>query len=79
MTDQNTTLSEREAAVLAFVQSYCQRERIPPTLREIAAGCHVAHSMVGGYLDSLHIKGYIVRKRGVSRGIRLLTGEGRKL
>ena len=79
MSRLNQALTEREARVLTFVRAYYARERLPPTLREIGRGCHLAHSLVSRYLDGLEMKGYLVRKPGTARGIFLLDESDEKL
>lgn len=75
MSQLNPQLTTREAAVLTYIKTYCANQHFPPSLREIAAGCHIAHSTVTRYLELLEVKGYLVRKRGTARGIQLLDND----
>jgi SOS-response transcriptional repressor LexA len=63
-------LSERQAAVLYFLQSYAKQNGYPPTVREI--GQHFGIASPNGvvcHLQALERKGYIHRRRFRSRAI----------
>ncbi len=66
------SLSERERTILTFIQKYCEQEGIAPTVREIGSGCYLAPSVVFYHLEKLEDKGYLTRKPGSPRSLRLL-------
>ncbi len=65
-------LTDRQSQVLEYIGGYISHSGFPPTLREIAG-----HFSLSGpraavkHLDALERKGYIARKKGLSRGIEL--------
>ena len=58
--------------VYAFICAYQREHGYPPTQREIAKNCYLAHSSVGYHLDRLEDEGRILREPGRARGITLL-------
>ena len=63
-------LSQRQAAVLAFLQTFATRNGYPPTVREIGAHFGIGSpNGVCGHLRALERKGYIQRDRRRSRAI----------
>lgn len=68
------TLSLRQKSVLDYIRRFLQKNRYPPTVRDIANGCQISSTSVADYnLKILEQKGFIRRHREVSRGIQLLT------
>ncbi len=67
MIDDTATINQ----VYDFVRAYIQTRGYSPSLREIAAGCHMGRSTVTRYLDRLEVQGRIVREIGTARSIRL--------
>lgn len=66
-------LTRKQRAIYDFVVDCVQRQGIPPSLREIAGAFGLASlSGVADHLRALERKGYIRRRRGVSRGIELV-------
>jgi len=68
------TLTERQEAVLRFISTFLQKRRIPPTVREIQA--HFGFESTNAVTDHLALlerKGYLKRRRGISRGIELAS------
>ena len=63
--------------VLLFVRSYIETIHVPPTRREIAKGCGLAHSNVQYHLEALDRTGSISLMPNKARGIRL--NQGREL
>ena len=66
-------LTKMQAAVLAFICRYFDREQFPPTVRDI--GEHFGIASPNGvmcHLKALEAKGWITRRENVSRGIRVL-------
>jgi repressor LexA len=65
-------LTDRQSQVLDYLKDHIRVAGYPPTLREIAG-----HFSLSGpraavkHLDALVRKGYIVRKKGLSRGIEM--------
>lgn len=69
-------LSERQGQILLFIQEYMRREERPPTNREIGHEVGInSTAHVDYHLGVLERKGYILRERKKSRGIRLLRQE----
>jgi SOS-response transcriptional repressor LexA len=62
--------------VYEFIQVYLKKyDGLSPTVREIGAGCHIHHSTVLRYLNSLSDDGRLFRHPGKARSIRLRTEE----
>lgn len=65
-------MTEKQRKVLAFIRSFIQSERRPPTIREIAAHFRYASNRtVQDYLAALERKGFLKVLKGLSRGIDL--------
>jgi repressor LexA len=65
-------LTRKQRAIYDYVVDCVQRQGIPPSLTEIAEAFELASpSGVVDHLRALERKGYIRRRRGVSRGIEL--------
>jgi repressor LexA len=70
-------LTDRQAAVLDFIRTEVELEGRPPTLDEIGARFGLASSNgVRRHLTALEKKGYIERKPGLARGLRLVHAPG---
>ena len=69
----STELTVKQRAIYDFVVQCVHVEGIPPSLTEIAAAFDlVSVSGVADHLRALERKGFIRRRRGVSRGIELV-------
>ncbi len=69
----STGLTVKQRAIYDFVVECVHVEGIPPSLTEIAAAFDlVSVSGVADHLRALERKGFIRRRRGVSRGIELV-------
>ncbi len=67
-----TELTEKQRAIYEFIVDCVYRRGLPPSLSEIAEAFDLASvSGVADHLRALERKGYIRRRRGVSRGIEL--------
>jgi SOS-response transcriptional repressor LexA len=62
-------------AVYAFIEAYIQNEGLAPSIREIAAGCHLSRATVPYHLNRLDAWGWIVLLPGKARGIVLVDKE----
>lgn len=72
------TLTDRQLAMLEFIRDYFKQRGIPPSIRDIVAGCKISSTSVADYnLKHLERAGYIRRHPEISRGIELLETEGR--
>ena len=70
--DHEAALSATQADILSFFRDYAGRKARPPTYREIMAGCGLASTSVVNYhVGQLVRRGYVIRERAVSRGMRL--------
>jgi len=64
-------LTDRQRAVLTFVEEFCQRQGYPPTVREVAAHFGIQPRAADDHLTALKRKGYLHREPGRSRGLAL--------
>jgi repressor LexA len=72
------TLSARQEKILEFIQNYVRSNGIPPSIRDIVAGCGISSTSVADYnLKHLERLGYIRRHHEISRGIELVDKGGR--
>ena len=72
MDKQNVNLSERQKAILKFIQTFSSENGYPPTIRDIGKAVKINSTSVVNYnLNKLVKEGYIIRAKDVSRGIRL--------
>jgi len=68
-------ISERQQAILDFIQETMARRGMPPTMREIGAKFGIRSTNgVEKHLLVLERGGYISRERGKSRGIAVIGG-----
>ena len=69
-------MSEIQTKILDFIETYTRREGRPPTNREIGKQVKIESTgHVDYHLTVLERKGYIIRERKKSRGIRLAQQE----
>lgn len=69
-------LSKRQEAILDFIRRFTEEHGYPPTIREIGRACDISSTSVVNYnLNKLERAGFLVRKREVSRGLRLVGVE----
>nr|WP_099092361.1 transcriptional repressor LexA [Dehalogenimonas formicexedens] len=67
------TLSARQEKILEFIQNYVKKYGIPPSIRDIVAGCSISSTSVADYnLKHLERLGFIRRHHEISRGIELV-------
>lgn len=65
-------ITDRQAEILAFIESEVERRGMPPTVREIAARFGMASpNGVWCHLSALRDKGYLKTEPGVARGTKL--------
>jgi len=70
-------LTDRQRDVMAFIAEEVVRHDRPPTLREIGARFHIGSTNgVRSLLGALERKGYLRRRRYLSRGIELVQMPG---
>jgi len=68
------TLSTRQQRILDFMRRFGEENGYSPSLRDIMAGCGISSTSVASYnLNALEGEGYLRRRPGLSRGIRLLS------
>jgi repressor LexA len=74
-------LRPRQKAMLEFIRQFIEENDYPPTIREIGSAVGISSTSVVNYnLDQLERKGYLIRNREVSRGLRLTdTQFGRRV
>ena len=70
------SLSFRQQNILQFIREFIAEHHFPPTIREIGENVGISSTSVVNYnLNALEKKGFIVRDRNVSRGLRLSKPE----
>ncbi len=62
-------MTEKQQAVLAFVEEFCARQGYPPTVREAAAAFGIQPRAAADHLAALRRKGQLRREPGRSRGL----------
>ena len=66
-------LSERQQAILKFIDEFIGDHGYPPTIREIGKACAISSTSVVNYnLNKLERDGLLLRDREISRGLRLV-------
>ncbi|SRR5258706_7685355 len=69
-------LSERQRAIMKFINRFADENGYPPTIREIGAAVNIKSTSVVNYnLNKLVKEGFISRSKKFSRGIRVV-GDG---
>lgn len=67
-----SSLTQRQRAIYDFIVGQIQLQGLPPTLMEIADAFGLSSAAgIADHLNAIERKGYIRRRRGVSRGIEL--------
>lgn len=65
-------LSEKQMAILSFIEEFIDEHDYPPSIRDIQYGCDITSTSVVSYnLDRLKEGGYLNRHSEVSRGLSL--------
>lgn len=64
-------LTQKQRAVLDFIEKFYFENGTMPTIREIAAEFHITIAPVQKYLKILEKKGYLNKKGSVARGIEM--------
>jgi repressor LexA len=68
------SLSERQRAILRFIETWSDEHGYPPTIREIGTAVNINSTSVVNYnLNKLVKEGFINRSQDVSRGIRIIN------
>jgi repressor LexA len=68
-------LTTRQKGILEFIGVYVRQHGYPPTIREIGEAVGITSTSVVNYnLNRLAERGYLLRQRDVSRGLRLIEG-----
>jgi repressor LexA len=66
-------LTKRQKGILDFIGVYVREHGYPPTIREIGDAVGITSTSVVNYnLNRLAERGYLIRQRDVSRGLRLV-------
>lgn len=72
-------LSDKQQAILDFVQGFLEENAYPPSIRDIQSGCAISSTSVVDYnLKALERLNLIRRDREVSRAIELLGHKSRR-
>ncbi|MEW6386641.1 MAG: transcriptional repressor LexA [Thermodesulfobacteriota bacterium] len=66
-------MTEKQRAVLTFVEEFCREQGFPPTVREVAAYFGIQPRAADDHLAALKRKGYLRREPGRSRGLSLAS------
>lgn len=68
------TLTPRQEEILEFIAGFLERNRIPPSVREIQQRFRFeSTNAVAEHLTRLERKGYLKRRTGISRGIEFVS------
>jgi len=71
-------ISSKQRGIINFIRDYFQDKGYPPSIRDIANGCHISSTSVVTYnLDRLEEAGYIRRHSDIARGIEFLNQQQR--
>jgi repressor LexA len=62
-------LTDKQQAVLDFVEEFCRSQGYPPTVREVAAHFGIQPRAAADHLEALNRKGQLHREPGRSRGL----------
>lgn len=65
-------LTKKQLRVYDFIMDHVNKERIPPTVREISQACETCNSNVHRMLRVLEREGYIKVHTAKPRGIELI-------
>jgi len=76
--DQADGLTDKQRAVLQAIQGHLEEQGVSPTLREIAGALRLDPKSVAQHLDRLERKGFLRRRAGESRNIRLTARAARQ-
>ncbi len=68
-------LTDRQKEIFSFVRTFIKTRGYPPSVREIGEHFQIYPRAVFDHLKALEKKGYLKRKRSMSRGIEVLTFE----
>ena len=72
-------LSERQRAILEFIEEFIEDRGYPPSVRDIQHGCDISSTSVVAYnLDILKRHGHIRRDAEISRGLELVASPSRR-
>lgn len=75
--DTKKTLTDRQKEVYEYIRACTEKEKMPPTVREIGDKFHISSTNgVRSILAALIKKGYIRRAPRLSRGIEILEESG---
>ena len=66
-----TEMDSVTRAVYDYIIEYRRKKGYPPTLREIAEGCYIAHSTIYHHLGILEGLRWIFREYNTPRGIQI--------
>src|SRR5579862_8003662 len=72
-------LTERQQAILDFINEYVQENGFPPSVREIGSHFGVYPATVQDHIAALEKKGYLQRKRFQSRTLSVSAPQRRPL
>lgn len=65
-------LTEKQKEIFDIIKIYIEKEKIPPTVREIGAIAGLTStSTVQGYINALEREGFISKDKGCCRSIRI--------
>jgi repressor LexA len=74
MRTKSERLTDRQKAIISFIEKHVQQYGFPPTIREIGEATGIASTSVVNYnLNKLTRLGYLTRTSTKSRGLKLVT------
>lgn len=72
-------LTDKQIEVLAYIRSHLEEFGYPPSRLEISTYMEVAPNAAQGHIRALQRKGYIEVAPGISRGIRVIEADERRV
>lgn len=75
---RKNSFPETRDEILKAIGAYKERRSFGPSVRELSEMCNIPPSTMQHHLNILELYGYIERKQGKARTIRVLTAEERE-
>ena len=69
-------LTSRQREIFNFIRTFIKEKGYPPSVREVGEHFHIYPRAAFDHLKALERKGYLKRKRSMSRGLEVLVFQG---
>ena len=66
-------LTEKQQESVDFIKKFIKKNGYPPTIKEIAKKLNVANNTIQCRVVQIEKKGYITKKKGLARSIRIVV------